>query len=303
MAPVIKNVALAGATGRLGSRILTALINLEQFNITVLTRNASTVTFPEGVIARQVDYTSVESLSGAVRGQDAVIDSTYSHDSQGSCRLLDACVAVGVYRYIPPEFGLDPTNSDVQALPIFQRKTEIAKYRAERLKGSSLTWTAVACGAFLEAIEDGFFGINPQTKRIEWYGENGHVVAPFSTLEAVGKATAQVLLHPEETANRVVYISSVDIDQRRLAELAKEALGDDGWEDFILNIEENYKWALGKLQKGEVDIEVLLTTLRWLITSKAHTYTWAENDNGLLGVESLSDGQVKEFIRKAAEGV
>jgi hypothetical protein len=79
----------------------------------------------------------------------------------------------------------------------------------------------------LEAIKDGFFGINPQTKRIEWYGENGHVVAPFSTLEAVGKATTQVLLHPEETANRVVYISSIDINQKRLAELAKEAVGDD----------------------------------------------------------------------------
>ncbi|KAH7256153.1 hypothetical protein BKA59DRAFT_490296 [Fusarium tricinctum] len=269
MAPRIKNVALAAATGQLGSRILTALINLGHFNIT-------------GVTTREADYTSTGSLADAIRGQDTVIDSTYSHESEGPRRLLDACVEVGVYRYIPPEFGSDPTSLDVQALPFFQRKTEVAKYRTEKLKGSSLTWTAVA------------------SKNIAWYGEDGHLVSPFSTLEAIGKATAQVLLHPEETANRVVYISSVNIGQRRLVELAKEALGSDGWEENIVDIREEYEWAQAKLRKGEVKQEVIVALLRYSMTSTAHTYAWPKSDNTLLGVEEFSDGEVKEFVLKSA---
>ncbi|CAJ0545128.1 Ff.00g086010.m01.CDS01 [Fusarium sp. VM40] len=300
MAPTIKNVALAGATGQLGSRILTALVNLGHFNITILTRNAAPTSFPEGVITREVDYTSTESLVDAIRGQDAVIDSTHSYESEGPRRLLDACVEVGVYRYIPPEFGSDPISPDVQALPFFRRKTEIAKYRAEKLKGSSLTWTAVACGPFLEAIEDGGLGIDVEAKKIAWYGEDGHLVSPFSTLEAVGKATAQVLLYPEETANRVVYISSVNIGQRRLVELAKEALGSDGWIENIVDIQDEYEWAQAKLRKGEFKQEVIMAILRYSMTSAAHTYTWPKSDNALLGVEEFSDAEVKEFVLKSA---
>jgi hypothetical protein len=269
---------------------LTALINLGHFNITVLTRNAASTSFPEGVTTRELDYTSTGSLVDAIRGQDAVIDSTYSHESESPLQLLDACVEVGVYRYFPPEFGSNPTSLDVQALPFFQRKTEVAKYRTEKLKGSSLTWTAMACEPFLEAIEDGGLGIDVKAKNIACYGEDGHLVSPFSTLEAIGKATAQVLLHPEETANRVVYISSVNIGQRRLVELAKEALGSDGWDENIVDIREEYEWAQAKLRKGEVNQEVIVALLRYSMTSTAHMYAWPKSDNTLLGVEEFSDG-------------
>lgn len=189
---------------------------------------------------------------------------------------------------------------DVQVLPFFRRKTELAEYRTEKLKGSSVTWTAVACGPFLECIQDGSLGVNVKAKKVAWCGETGHIVSPFSTLEAIGKATAQVLLHPEETANRVVYISSVNLTQKHLVELAKDALGSDGWQESITSIQDEHKWAQFKMQKGEMDQEVVLALLRYAMTAEAHTYTWAKSDNLLLQVEEFSDSQVKEFIRRMA---
>ncbi|KAF4462048.1 isoflavone reductase family [Fusarium albosuccineum] len=300
MARVIKNVALAGATGNLGSRILKALIETGRFNITVLTRNASDREFASGVTVKEVDFGSLSSLTNAVGGQDAVIDSTYSSESEGPRRLIDACIAAGVYRYIPSEFGFDPLSKDVQALPVFKRKADILHHLTEKLKSSDLTWSAVANGAFLDFLNSRFLGFDFKNKDIALFGEEGFRTGPLTSLEAVGKATAQVLLHPEETRNRVVYISSAYPGQKKLVELAKEALGPDGWRQSVVDVQKEHERALQRLQKGEFDEEVAIAILQHAATSDSVNHVWEKSDNKLLGVEELSDEQLKEFIRKLA---
>ncbi|KAJ3534553.1 hypothetical protein NM208_g4566 [Fusarium decemcellulare] len=300
MTRVIKTVALAGATGNLGSRILKALVDTGRFNITVLTRNASGRNFPFFVTVKEVDFGSLSSLTDAVRGQDAVIDSTYSYESEGPRRLIDACIAAGVYRYIPPEFGYDPLSKAVQALPVFQRKTDILHHLTGKLKNSDLTWTAVANGAFLDFLNSPFLGFDLKNKDITLFGEQGYLTGPLTSLEAVGKATAQVLLHPEETHNRVVFIASAYLGQKKVVQLAKEALGPDGWKQSVVDPHKEHERAQERLQKGEFDEKVAIAILQYGMTSDAITHVWERSDNKLLGVEELSDEQVKEFLRKLA---
>jgi saccharopine dehydrogenase-like NADP-dependent oxidoreductase len=45
-----------------------------------------------------VDFTSVEALSAAMAGQDAVIDTTFSPEVATPLRLIDAAAKAGVYR-------------------------------------------------------------------------------------------------------------------------------------------------------------------------------------------------------------
>ena len=75
--------------------MLDALVDAK-FNVTVLTRKQAS--FPAGVEVKIVDYNSPESLKAAVKGQDAVIDTTQSDDSETPIRLIEASAAVGVYR-------------------------------------------------------------------------------------------------------------------------------------------------------------------------------------------------------------
>ena len=75
--------------------MLTALLNLG-FNVTVLTRTSKQ--FPTAARVEVVDFTSVESLSTALAGQDAVIDTTFSPEVETPLRLIDAAVEAGVYR-------------------------------------------------------------------------------------------------------------------------------------------------------------------------------------------------------------
>ncbi|SPO01655.1 related to isoflavone reductase family protein CipA [Cephalotrichum gorgonifer] len=301
MARVIKNVAIAGATGTLGSHILRALVDTRAFNITVLTRG-SNKPLPTGVTSKEVDYTSLPSLLDAVRGQDAVIDSTYSQDAEGPCLLIDACIAAHVYRYIPPEFGSDPLNEAVQKLPFFRRKVTTTKYLFDKVNvedGLDLTWTAIACGPFLEPpLEDGSLGIDLKRKEVTLFGD-GTTVSPWSTLDAVGKATAQVLLKPEETKNRVLYISSVNLSQSRLGGLAEEALGGE-WRADTLDVQKLHDDAQARMQKGEMDMEVIFAFLKYSMSSETYTYPWTKDDNDLLNVERLTEEQVKSIILEKA---
>jgi saccharopine dehydrogenase-like NADP-dependent oxidoreductase len=62
----------------------------------VLSRNSKP--FPTAARVKVVDFTSVKSLSAAIAGQDAVIDTTFSPDVETPLRLIDAAAENGVYR-------------------------------------------------------------------------------------------------------------------------------------------------------------------------------------------------------------
>jgi uncharacterized protein YbjT (DUF2867 family) len=67
-----------------------------KFNVTVLARSSKS--FPAAASVKIVDFTSVDSLSAAMAGQDAVIDTTFSPEIDTPLRLIDAAAKAGVYR-------------------------------------------------------------------------------------------------------------------------------------------------------------------------------------------------------------
>lgn len=64
--------------------------------MTVLSRSSKP--FPTGVRVKVVDFTSVEDLSTAIAGQDAVIDTTFSPEVDTPLRLIEAAAKAGIYR-------------------------------------------------------------------------------------------------------------------------------------------------------------------------------------------------------------
>jgi saccharopine dehydrogenase-like NADP-dependent oxidoreductase len=67
-----------------------------KFDVTVLCRSSKP--FPTGARVKLVDFTSIEDLSAAIAGQDAVIDTTFSPEVDTPLRLIDAAAKAGVYR-------------------------------------------------------------------------------------------------------------------------------------------------------------------------------------------------------------
>ncbi|KAH6968096.1 hypothetical protein DER45DRAFT_620610 [Fusarium avenaceum] len=299
MANKIKNVALAGASGSLGSHILRALNESGRFNVTILTRKAIKDT-PTGTGVKVVDFESISDLTAALKGQDALVDATSVPDPSFAIRLMDAAAAAGVYRMIPSEFSSDPTNTQARSLPPFQGKAKALEHIQKLAEDKRITWTAISNHAFLDwGLRMAFIGIDLQNRSID-YLQPCFIVIPLTTLESVGTAVSNALINAEATKNRVCYICNTQKTQKDLAELAKGALGDEGWKTKDVDTKKAFEKAMVQLQAGQVDMQVIGDIIRFSISTPGYINGLDKTDNDLLGVKTMSDAEVMELIRAIA---
>jgi len=299
--PTITKVALAGASGSLGRPVLEHLLG-SNFTVTVLTREDSTSTFPDGVKVVKVDYTSEEALTAALQGQDALISTLATEVVSSQDILIKAAIAARVYRIIPSEFGSDTFLTANKKLPVYHQKIAIQKLLEESVKDTNgeVTYTFVLNSIFLDwAINYGFL-IDAKNKKLVLY-DGGET--PYSTtpLHAIAKGVVGVLKHPEETANRAVRIHGAVLTQKRLLKLGKEALGEDGWTVTESSTEDGMKegFEIFKLEPGKV-MEWALKMLESAVFSNQHTPEFAEVDNKLLGVPDVDAAEIIGYIKHAA---
>ncbi|KAL5331740.1 hypothetical protein ACEPPN_001277 [Leptodophora sp. 'Broadleaf-Isolate-01'] len=141
----IKNVAIVGAAGDLGGPILKAVVDSGKFNVTVITRPSSTSIFPSSLKVIKADYTSVDSLTSALHGQDAVVSASAepklynSGDFKFSATALASVgqAVVGVLSH-PEETKNRPVY--VQDMAISQSKMlELARKVAPEKKWNPIT--------------------------------------------------------------------------------------------------------------------------------------------------------------------
>lgn len=255
--------------------------------------------FPPRVNLKVVDFSSVPALTDALAGQDAVVDATFTTDDT-SKRLIDASIAAGVSRFIPSDFGFDPANSLVYELPVFARKKAALQHvKAAAAASADFSWTVIACGVFLDwNLSTKYMNIDLVDKKIALFGEGTNVV-PWTTLRDVGRATAAALLAPE-TRNRVVYVHSILKSQRQVAELAKEALGPESWEETMVDIKRQFDDAMTEFKSGHASPQGFGTMIQYASSTPDMMTKWPRDDNVLVGLKTMSDAEVRDLIVQLA---
>lgn len=293
----IKNVVLAGAAGNLGTAILASLTASNKFNITVFSRSGSTSKFPTGTKVVEVDYSSVESLTSALAGQDALISAFASLAVGGQNNLIDAALAAGVKRFLPSEFGSNLSNPKTRALPVFAMKVSTQEYLVEKCKNSSLSYTLVHNGPFLDwGLQVGFLVNTADGKPTLFDGGD----LPFSTttLSSVGDAVVGVLSHFDETKNRTVYVQNMVTTQNKILALAKKVAPNKNWEPKVVMLDELTAASDQRLKQHLYDQETFMPYLFRAIFDPACGGLFEKNDNELLGVKALTDADVEQMLSK-----
>jgi uncharacterized protein YbjT (DUF2867 family) len=294
-------IALAGATGNLGLPILQALLKAD-LSVTVLSRkggNSSKLTPHPNLAIKEVDFTSVHSLTPALSGIDVVVScvATLAIGSQNP--LIEASVAAGVKRFIPAEFGMDSANQLCIELPVCAPKAATQNYLQEKSNSHpGFTWTAIANGLFLDwGLESGIIVNLAQHSAILYNGGN----VPFSAtnLADVAKAVLGIIQHQAQTANRIIYIQSALITQNDLIQYAKEIDG-KGWATVVKNTEELKQESLAELAKGsEADVDGAM--LGFCFVGSFHRDYGCDFsghlDNELLGVKEISETDLKDLVK------
>lgn len=97
-----------------------------------MTRAGSRTKLPSSVKSIDVDFSSLDSLKAALKGQDAVVSTLGAFAAAQQTSLIDAAIAAGVKRFIPSEFGSDTTHPKVSALPVYRDKVAAQQYLKEK---------------------------------------------------------------------------------------------------------------------------------------------------------------------------
>ncbi|KAI0485513.1 hypothetical protein F4859DRAFT_471485 [Xylaria cf. heliscus] len=291
----IKNVVLAGATGNLGPAILDQLLKAG-FQVTVLTRQSSTHELPASAKVTPVDYDSVESLTAALQGQDAVVSTLGMAALSKESNLLQASIKAGVKRFIPSEFGSDTTNPKSAGLPVFKAKVAAHKELAKEAADGNITYTTIINGPFFDwCLKVGLI-LNIKEKSLSLY-EGG--VRPFSstTLEGVGKAVAGVLKKPEETKNRAVYVSDAAPSLKQLKAIAEKITGTT-WQAKDVSVENDIlPSAFAELKKENPDHnKFVFPMLIAAIWGEGYGGHFQKLDNELLGVRQLTEAEIEAIV-------
>lgn len=127
------SVALIGATGNVGSRILAELAG-RGHAVTAIVRNPGKVPHLPHVAARQGDVFDAEGLARLLAGHDAVISSVHFSASD-PVKLIAAVKASGVKRYLV--VGGAGSLEAAPGLRVIDTPTFPAEYKDEALKGAA----------------------------------------------------------------------------------------------------------------------------------------------------------------------
>ncbi|PMD29423.1 NAD(P)-binding protein [Hyaloscypha variabilis F] len=291
----IKSVAVAGASGTLGPHVLKALIDAN-FQVTVLTRAAKPGAYDTSVKVVEVDYTSVDSLTAALKGIDALVSAVGHGATESQTILIDASVAAGVKRFIPSEYGSVSTNSKLETFPIYAPMFKIKHYLQEKAKAGKLTWTVLACGGFLEFLFGQPFLLDFANHKANLFDEGDNRMTSTS-LPNVGKAIASILKNAKATENKIVRISEVIVTQNGLLKIAEEVRPDIKWEISKVPTSAILKQGLDGVAAGDFSMPTVMKILTGTVAA-GDTYgaAYDETDNELLGIKEFSEEDLKKLV-------
>ncbi|RDW63269.1 hypothetical protein BP6252_10814 [Coleophoma cylindrospora] len=293
----IKKVAIAGATGKLGSAIITELLRSGLFDITVLTRDPSTHTFPDGLQVVKVDYGNVESLVTPLHGQDALVSAVPTGAILEQRLLIDAAVTAGVKRFIPSEFGCDLKNAKARALPVFTSKVNIEDYLRELAEKGVISYTLIYNGPFLDmGLEYSMF-LNFKDRKAEIY-DGGDQEFSCIRLATAGKIVRRVLTHPRETADRAVWVKEIDISQNKLLQLAQSLTPGEKWEVTYVDTAELEKQCLEQIRDNQDGPQTMLNLLKCAVFGHGYGSKFEHVHNGTLGIRTITTSDLEELVAR-----
>ncbi|KAI1197384.1 NmrA-like family protein [Nemania serpens] len=300
----IRTVALFGANGNLGTVALQALI--KHFRVTVVKRESSPYSLPPALAAQNVvdlktvdDELSLESLTAALAGQDAVVVSIPLRDPAQHLRIADAAAAAGVRRLIPADYGsCDSDSPRAQALvPLFKHKAAV-RARLQHLAAShaGFAWTSLVVGHFFDwGLRENFLHFDLAARRAEIL-DRGQQKSSTATLGRVAEAIVAVLAQEADaTRNRVLFLQSFCVSQLDVLAALERATGAK-WEVSFVESEAFIAERRPRADAGDKEaVEDLVFALG------AIDGNWESREGFAMDLLGLENEDLDEVVRRVVD--
>ncbi|KAF7551316.1 hypothetical protein G7Z17_g5111 [Cylindrodendrum hubeiense] len=291
----IHKVALIGK-GFLGSAILEQLID-GGFAVTVFTRSRESIQgVPTGAEVVEVDYSSIDSLTNALRGHDAAISTVAGHATGDQKSVIDACIQAGVKRYVPCDWGAISTDPKARDLAVYAAHVEIQDYLKQQAESGKLEYTIFATGVFFDLIFASPLLVDFDNHSTTIYDKGVH---PFSTtsLASIGKAVAGALKKEADTANRVLYIHDTVLTQAKFMALVKKHSPKGvEWNETAVDAKTELQRSTKAIQESGIDFPNTIAQLKSAFLGGAFDAAYKRVDNEFLGIGLLDDEDLEAKV-------
>ncbi|KAJ5934095.1 hypothetical protein N7466_003642 [Penicillium verhagenii] len=251
----IKNVAIVGASGRIGGAFAKALSATGKHNVTVLVRKESKATLPEGVHVIRVDYNDEDSIINALNGQQFLaITLGVRAPEDLHAKITTAAGKAGVTYIMPNAYGYpaNPDSDDVYGKAVLTRLND-----ANNGVSSGVT---LSCGFWYEwslASGEQWFGFTIKDRKVTFF-DDGKRTLTVSTWDQCGRAFAAFLSLPETGHSpcvrdfKDVPIYSFQVSQRDMLDSLHRVLGtkDSDWEIKYEPVSQRIKDGAEEFAKG-----------------------------------------------------
>ena len=206
----LTKIAIVGASGNVGSHIVSALLGTGRHQVTAITRAGSTSKLPEGLAAiKSIDYDEPSNIAEALTGQEVLINTVSVAGMNVGEKLVDAAAEAGVEWIVPNEWGIDNTNTSLgEAMGLGPPALAMRKY----IEDKGLKWTAISCSFWYEfslAGSEARYGFDFAKKELTLIGD-GKTKISTTTWPQVGRAVARLLslpVNPQEVAEQGPFVS------------------------------------------------------------------------------------------------
>ncbi|KAK8034554.1 hypothetical protein PG993_009549 [Apiospora rasikravindrae] len=307
----VKNIAIVGATGTVGSYIVDELLKAGKHQVTAITRHDSTAVIPDGVKVARVDYADHNSLVAAMRDQDVlIITMSVQAPKEAQLKLVDAAADAGVRWVLPNEWGLDQTNLSLADDAFMGPPSRAVRKHIEE-KGVS-SWIGVVCGFWYDFSLGGSparYGFDFGGRSVTLF-DKGTQPINTTTFPQVGRAVARLLALPTEGTSEggsrgkkgsladfrdgFVYVSSFCVSQKDMLESALRVTGTklEDWKISHEGSAERYARGLQMMKEGNMGGFVQAMYTRTFFPNGDGVYEKSRGlDNELLGlpVEDLDE--------------
>ncbi|RAO73528.1 uncharacterized protein BHQ10_009540 [Talaromyces amestolkiae] len=234
-----KNVALVGASGQLGQKILRHLLaSPAEFRITVLQRQQRDLHQSKydmagheaNVRVKVVDYENHEILVSALRDVDVIVSAL---DSVTAIRLdrllLEAGRAAGARRMFPSEYTLDVLHPAAVALmgeahPRVQHARLFDALAQVSDDETAISSTTIVSGMFLDFAMKGHHGNYDLDKYSGILFDGGDVPATGCSSDFIAASVVAALRMPEElTRNKRIHIAEMRYTGRHILQALEVA--------------------------------------------------------------------------------
>jgi uncharacterized protein YbjT (DUF2867 family) len=205
-------VLVAGATGMLGTKIVSALLDKGDVNVRAMVRSINDsneknrqkidAMKAKGATIVEGDVMQPETLLTPCTEVDVVVSAIGNTEATvpGQKHLIDAAKQQGVKRFIPSDYSADYRGLDYGDNDNLDKRKEVLEY----LQHSSLEYTLVLNGAFMDSLTYlPMFDLEHQT--FQYWGD-GEMPLNFTTTDDTAKYVAEAAIDPS-LANKALEVA------------------------------------------------------------------------------------------------